>query len=202
MAEEAKLEEQANRLEDVMKLHRGLAKLETTLKKDDEVVKRAQAYNSLSSTLLRLEDALLSARGAGAELQALRKAAEEAGDHFVAELVAAIPPSSVELLSRPQPMPTEPTLQHHLKKKIDDFAAAAFFPPSSGLLAAVLGQVFRQFYILDGQSVEMPKESQAARDLRLLGRAASSGEVREALPLLGAVGGTARGHVQAWRLHG
>eukprot|EP00439_Symbiodinium_sp_Y106_P020838 s6008_g2.t1 len=197
MAEEAKLEEQTDRLEEVLKLHRGLAKLETTLKKDDEVVKRAQAYNSLSATLLGLEDALLSGRSAQTELRALQRAADEAGDQFVADLVRSIPGNSVKLLSRAQPMPTEPTLQHSLKSKINDFAAAAFFPPSSGRVQKVLGQVFSQLYILDGQSVGMPQESQAARDLRLMGQAAASSEVREALPLLRAVSGTARGNVQA-----
>ncbi|CAE7684535.1 TY5A, partial [Symbiodinium sp. KB8] len=166
--------------------------LRTDLQGDLSVLR----IRGLSATLLGLEDALLSGRSAQAELRALQRAADEAGDQFVADLVRSIPGNSVQLVSRAQPMPTEPTLQHSLKSKIDDFAAAAFFPESSGRVQKVLGKVFSQLYILDGQSVGMPQESQAARDLRLLGRAAASSEVREALPLLRAVSGTARGNVQ------
>jgi len=198
MAEEAKLEAQADQLEEVMKVHKGLASLELKLKQDDAVVRRAQAYNSLSSTLLGLEDALLSNRSAAPELNALYQAAKEAGDNFVTELVEAIPQSSVELLSRPEPIPTEPTLQRRLATKIDDFAVAALVPPSSGLFGAILARVFRRLYILDGQRVDMPQESSAAGDLRLLGQAARREQVREALPLLRAVSGSARCYVEAF----
>jgi len=177
-AEEAKLEALADRVEEVVAMRKGFDDLEAVLQKDDAIMKKAHNYSRLSAAVLSLEEALLRG-GAAKELEALQQAATEAGDTFVSGLLQALP---AELLTRP--VPTESGLRHVLSDQLTNWATAALVPPDSGLLGELFGRAFRQLYILDGEDVCMPQESETARNLRVIGKAAKHANVREALPLL------------------
>ncbi|CAL1159061.1 unnamed protein product [Cladocopium goreaui] len=190
-AEEAKLEAQADRVEEVVAMRKGFDDLEAVLKKDEAIMKRAHSYSRLSAAVLNLEEALLRGN-ATKELEAVQQAAAEAGDSFVSGLLKSLP---VDLLA--QPVPTESGLRHVLSEHLSRWATAALVPPDSGLLGELLGRAFRQFYILDGEDVCMPQESETARNLRVLGKAAKHTNVREALPLLDELQGLAAKRVEA-----
>eukprot|EP00913_Durusdinium_trenchii_P000239 g218.t1 len=75
-----------------------------------------------------------------------------------------------------------------LSELVSSWAAEALVP-AKGLLGKLVGRAFRQLYILDGEELSMPEESEVARNLQLLG-AARSVELREALPLLAKLQGS------------
>ncbi|CAJ1335566.1 unnamed protein product [Effrenium voratum] len=338
MAEEAKLEAQADRVAEVVSLSKGFQALEEVVKKDDAIMKQAHAYNRLSTAVLSLEDALLRGE-AKQELEAVKRAAREAGDAFVLKLLEGLPASVVDRLGRTEPVPTEPAaggwesgLQQSLTAQLTDWvrrgvawrvasgvgggvfrgheyelplsreepqprpaaehtlqylsgffdgdgcvtprsdlrscslsvgqvaanaeilvrfrdafggaicrqkdgrglqrpmvrwdaygaegkqaarffdaegcivvnpchsavclvlqqATAALVPPNSGLLGDVLAKAFRQVYVLDGEDVRMPEETETARNLRVLGSVAKMENVAEALPRLEGLSGSCK----------
>ncbi|CAE8602186.1 unnamed protein product [Polarella glacialis] len=204
-ASQAALEAQADRLAEVVSLSSGLAALEEVLMQDEAVVQRAHAYNSLSASLLSLEDAILAGRGACTELEALRQASADVNDAFVANLLSTLPADSADLCRRAGSVPTEPLLRQRLSSQLSDLATAAFVPAGSGLLGEVIGKVFRQLYILGRDSVvlDIPQETEASRNLAALGSAAGAvaggGELREALDRLeGSLRGTCQERASTW----
>eukprot|EP00435_Cladocopium_sp_Y103_P034527 s128_g8.t3 len=197
-AEEAKLEAQADRVEEVVAMRKGFDDLEAVLKKDqremrdEAIMKRAHSYSRLSAAVLSLEEALLRGN-ATKELEALQQAAAEARRLRFGK------DTGVELLARPVPTERihavrqkESGLRHVLSEHLSRWATAALVPPESGLLGELLGRAFRQLYILDGED-----ESETARNLRVLGKAAKHTNVREALPLLDELQGLAAKRVEA-----
>ncbi|CAJ1435249.1 unnamed protein product [Effrenium voratum] len=120
MAEEAKLEAQADRVAEVVSLSKGFQALEEVVKKDDAMMKQAHAYNRLSTAVLSLEDALLRGE-AKQELEAVKRAAREAGDAFVLKLLEGLPASVVDRLGRIEPVPTESGLRQSLTAQLADW---------------------------------------------------------------------------------
>lgn len=214
-ADEAVLEQKGARVQEVVSLHEGLVQVEQALHQDEIVVQQVHACSRLCVAVLGLEDAILAGGNARADLDVLWAVASQS-DPFVANVWRSLK-EGCPGIENTAAVSAEPVLRDSFAGRLDDLVAAAFVPPGGGLIAEIVGRIFRSLYISSASAIpskdpllswttsqdQKPQASETWQNLALLSSCPTTAEGPEDLRgvltcLEGSLKGTCHDRSEAW----